>query len=100
MLTRAVGVRALFDFLAHGLSRMPEIEKNWDSSAQAPLSSLEHALRPAADIDFANSYFEATGRGQKRILNALMVAAGWRQLAEVGDADREELQALVPGPSA
>ena len=100
MLTRAVGVRALFDFLAHGLSRMPEIEKNWDSSAQAPLSSLEHALQPAADIDFANSYFEATGRGQKRILNALMVAAGWRQLAEFGDADREELQALVPGPSA
>ena len=100
MLTRAVGVRALFDFLAQGLSRMPEIEKNWDSFAQAPLSSLERALQPAAGIDFANSYFEATGRGQRRILNALMVAAGWRKLAELADVDREELQALVPGPSA
>ena len=100
MLTRAVGVRALFDFLAQGLSRMPEIAQNWNSSAQAPLSSLEHALQPAVQIDFANPYFEATGRGQKRILNALMVAAGWRQLQEFGNADREELQALVPGPSA
>ena len=100
MLTRAVGVRALFDFLAQGLSRMPEIAENWDSSAQSPLSSLEHALQPAVQIDFTNPYFEATGRGQKRILNALMVAAGWRQLAEFEGTDREELQALVPGPSA
>ena len=53
MLTRAVGVRALFDFLAEGLSRMPEIAENWDSSAQVQLSSLEHALRPAVQIDFA-----------------------------------------------
>ena len=100
MLTRAVGVRALFDFLAQGLSRMPKIAENWDSSAQAPLSSLEHALQPAVQIDFANPYFEATGRGQKRILNALMVAAGWRQLAEFEGTDREELQALVARPSA
>ena len=100
MLTRAVGVRALFDFLAEGLSRMPEIADNWDSSAQAPLRSLEQALQPAVQIDFANSYFEATGRGQRRILNALMVAAGWRQLAELRDVDRQELQALLPRPSA
>ena len=100
MLTRAVGVRALFDFLAQGLSRMPEIAENWDSSAQEPPSSLEDALQPAVQIDFSNPYFEATGRGQKRILNALMVAAGWRQLDEFEGADRDELQALVPRPSA
>ena len=100
MLTRAVGVRALFDFLAEGLSRMPEIAENWDSSAQAQLSSLEQALRPAVQIDFANPYFEATGRGQKRILNALMIAASWMRLAELRNADREELRALVPRPGA
>lgn len=97
MLTRAVGIRAIFEALQHFLA---QLKPNVPSAKKPPdyaklLAPVGTALRAARKVDFSDPYFEATGRGQQRIRFALLFAAGWTPLSGLPEKERESIQALV-----
>jgi DNA phosphorothioation-associated DGQHR protein 1 len=102
MLTRAVGIRALFGFLRASLVKTPVPSPDAAAGAGvALLAPLAASLSRTRTVDFADAYFEATGRGQQRILNALLVLAGYETVESVALAtdDREQLRRIVGGSS-
>lgn len=100
MLTRAVGIRALFAFLRAVLTAHGNVaSRRSNSEIEILVRGVGTKLEAVSSIDFADSYFEATGRGQSRILHALLVGTGEQSLdsLDLPDADRIELRRIVGG---
>ena len=95
MLTRAVGVRALFDFLVESLTRHPEIISSWEEQDSSSLRVIRESLQRCTKVDFTDPYFEATGRGRKRILNVLLVGAELSSLSSFAGSDHDEMQRII-----
>lgn len=79
MLVRAVGVRALFSFLLQAGRTLGVPVPPPDDRERLIAEFGMHArtaLRKASGIDFADLFFEASGRGQVRITNVLLVSNG------------------------
>ena len=90
MLTRAVGIRALFGFLKESLLRLGTQERRPEQSLDTLLGGVKGVLgTTSGSLDFGHPYFEPTGRGQKRILNVLMVRAGWETISSISRSDEE-----------
>lgn len=101
MLTRAVGIRALFGLLSE-LAKAGTPKEGLPVSGSASAEylrrlerSAQRALSRAARIDFSDSHFEASGRGQRRIELALLISAGLRTLGDATSDERDQLQRLL-----
>lgn len=90
MLTRAVGIRALFGLLRASLRRLGVQEMSSSRNPAELLEEVGRVLRNCDRVDFGDPYFEATGRGQKRILNVLTVIAGWERVENIAGSVDEE----------
>jgi DNA phosphorothioation-associated DGQHR protein 1 len=79
MLARAVGVRALMSFLSRYLvAHAPPAAT--EGGSEKTLTGIRRyaskAFDRAAAVDFSDPFFEASGRGQTRLLNVLLSTAG------------------------
>jgi hypothetical protein len=98
MLTRAVGMRAFFDFLKDFLpeSKVPFDPPRRETDIERTVSrSIGRALAKAKGIDFTNSFFEATGRGQARIANCFRVLNGLVSIEDLPVADQPGYQDIL-----
>lgn len=98
MMVRAVGVRALFGFLCEAADLL-DVPKGAPAERSKFLVSFREAcsqaLRRVANVDFADSFFEASDRGRVRILNVLKIANGLTALREVSEADLVDYQRVM-----
>lgn len=81
-ITRTVGVQGLFDILK-------EISKEVVRSRDISEGALTVRLRPLASIDFADQFFQASGKGRVRIKNVMRLKLQMVQLDELSSPDRE-----------
>ena len=100
MLTRSVGLRALFQFVADLLPKTdvpPEapVRENLPRLVAMVEDRLVEALRRVDDIDFTHTFFEPTGRGQTRIRNVLKVRNGLARLEDLPIADRDAYKVIL-----
>lgn len=82
-IVKTVGVQALFDVL-----RLLLVD--FDKSKDLSVARFNHVLKPAAGIDFADSFFHASGQGRTRIKNVILLALGMKVAAELPEDDRKE----------
>ncbi|WP_434381563.1 DGQHR domain-containing protein [Melittangium boletus] len=101
MLTRAVGIRALLGFFADICKSLnlntptAPSEQHVASTLSRVNSTVEEALRATLDVDFSDSFFEATGRGQSRIQNIFRIRNNLSSLAAVSPADIDEYKRVL-----
>jgi DNA phosphorothioation-associated DGQHR protein 1 len=90
-MTRTVGIQALLDILKLLLKRM-RVEKSKDFSDEYFLNEL----KKTSDVDFSESFFEASGRGKSRIKNVIGLKLGLVQIEKLkGSKDYEEYKEFV-----
>jgi hypothetical protein len=100
MLTRAVGMRALLSFLGDivGDCRQGESLPIADASEELVAEVLAFAkatFTAAEGVDFADLFFEPTGRGQARIRTTMQLIAGLAKLDDLNEGDRAEYRRLI-----
>lgn len=74
---KTVGIQALFDFLKEILSKYFENDKN------IKVEYFETFLMKVKDVDFSNSFFQASGIGKSRIKNTLLLANNFLNLSQI-----------------
>ena len=89
-LTRTVGVQAFCDI-------MFMVAKAAIESRKLGVDYFSDIVAPAREIDFADSFFETSGKGRTRIKNTLAVAMNLTTLAGLPEGDRERYAKIVGG---
>lgn len=87
-ITKTVGIQALFDVLFLMAGQAVAAKKLSEAFFAPELQQAEH-------IDFAQDFFQASGKGRVRIKHTLAVAMGLESIDDVPDSDREQYAALT-----
>jgi hypothetical protein len=66
---KTVGIQALFDVMRLTL-------KNFEQEKNISQAYFKKVLEPSANVDFADSFFQASGIGRSRIAKAIQLCAG------------------------
>lgn len=90
-INRTVGVQALFDVLRRLIVEGRE-------AGTLSEEFFRNRLALARHIDFANNFFQASGKGRTRIRNTLMIALGLEQLTSVRDPTERQSYEQVLAP--
>lgn len=83
---KTVGIQALFDVLRH-VALQTESDKLQ--------TVLDYTIHRASKIDFANDFFQASGKGRVRVKNAILLAAGRITEGDLSDSDRQVYLNLI-----
>jgi DNA phosphorothioation-associated DGQHR protein 1 len=86
---KTVGIQALFDVMRTILSRRFSAER----SISVPY--FIGFLGPASTVNFADDFFQASGKGRSRIKNILEVAGGLTDLATISPDDQVTMRRLL-----
>lgn len=77
---KTIGVQALFDvFRTIALRVDPGLL----------LAEIDRVIKSSADVDFADQFFQASGKGRVRVRNLILYRAGLITEADLSEADRE-----------
>lgn len=95
LLTRAVDIRALGDFLGD-LVRVHSKAKHAEAIG-AVAKAGEQVFAKAKDVEFGDPFFEANYRGRRRVQFALRMLWGQNVLDQVPPEDRPHYERLVRG---
>lgn len=89
-INKTVGVQALFDVLRTILSGM-------DDTKLISSELFKNKLAPASNIDYANSFFQASGKGRVRIKNIIFICSGILNYSSlrISDAERDEYKSVL-----
>ncbi|MBP8808959.1 MAG: DGQHR domain-containing protein [Kofleriaceae bacterium] len=98
MLVRAVGVRALFSFLLQagetlGVPASPPNDRQQFVTEFG--AHARRALSKASSIDFTDVFFEASGRGQARITNVLLISNGILSIDSLPEGDSNDYRRVL-----
>ncbi|MDP3156603.1 MAG: DGQHR domain-containing protein [Archangium sp.] len=93
LLTRAVDIRALGDFLAD-IAR-PHAGRKQSEVVSAVVETSTKVFAKARAISFDDPFFEATYRGRRRVENVLRLVSGEKILDQVPPDDRPHYERLV-----
>jgi DNA phosphorothioation-associated DGQHR protein 1 len=83
---KTIGIQALFDVLRH-----VALQTDTDKLHAA----LDDTIQRASRLDFANDFFQASGKGRVRVKNAILLAAGKIKESDLPDADTQSYLDLV-----
>ena len=83
---KTIGIQALFDVLKHVALQ---------TEAAKLQAALEGTIQRAGKLDYANDFFQASGKGRVRVRNTILLAAGRISTGDLLDADRESYLDLV-----
>lgn len=104
MLSRAVGIRALFELFSLTLEEAnfraippPISDAEINTSLLTARQTIRTALEKCQSIDFTDPFFEATGRGQRRIYNALRVKSLLANFEDLPPSDRDDYARILGG---
>jgi hypothetical protein len=86
---RTVGIQALFDVLVVLLNR--ELVQSADFREE----TFRTRLAGASTIDFADTFFEASGKGRTKIRNCILGRLGLWDLSSAAQVDHSDYQRLV-----
>jgi DNA phosphorothioation-associated DGQHR protein 1 len=83
---KTIGIQALFDVLRYiGLR----------TKSEELASVLEESIKKAVGINFADNFFQASGKGRVRVKNTILLKGGWIEPGELSDADRSNYLSIV-----
>ncbi len=88
-IAKTVGVQAMFDVLARILSREFASEKDIRTSYFGSF------IEKVCAINFADGFFEASGRGRVRLRNVVLLKLQMVELSALPELDREDYQRLA-----
>ena len=77
---KTVGIQALFDVLK-------KVLESFTQDRNLRVEYFRHILSDAKDIDFANDFFQASGKGRSRIRNIILLAIRRLQTSDLPQTD-------------
>ena len=84
-IVKTVGVQALFDIL-----RL--ICHEFESQKDLSIAAFSKRTRPASDVDYSDSFFQASGKGRIRLKNVIRLRLKLATLGDLPEPDREEYE--------
>ncbi len=85
---KTVGIQALFEILMLLL-------EDFETSKNISVTYFEERLKPASYINFANEFYQASGKGKARIKKTIQISLGLLDLKEVSPDEREYYKKLT-----
>lgn len=85
---KTVGIQALFDVLRSICNQAVD-------SKDISENFFANKLAPCQSIDFANDFFQASGKGRQRIRNTLELKLGLKTLDDFNGSDRTKYEQII-----